>query len=384
MSVTSTFGNLLINHVYRNVTFPSPSSLWLGLFTEAPNSDGSGGVEVSGPGYARVSLQGRFGAPSGGVSLNSSRISFSQSLGSWGTIVGIGVYSDPTGGSLYQFSKLVSPIAVEEIGTVVTFPVGTVSNVFNEPQVAVISDWEDRKPVNQDYTLIYGPTGASYRYHEGIGEWIRDFVYYQIQSAVRVARLSGNFSPMSEPNGGWTEAHPLWTVFNDGTYNWTRINNPINEGSDAFASFTYDEGVVPSMLGVGYFFVPTFSGTSAQRAGFWMEDTHDRGDLSLSGDASGRIGFIGGSASLVGTYFFDSDCLTSPAWVEAYKLRTGPTTFQYFIAVNHGVPSVFQDVVRTSSTLLRIRFGDMSGVARSDFRARDVTFAAMTLTGYTP
>ena len=60
--------NAIINAVLRNTSYTSPTTVYVGLFTNDP-TDADAGTEVSGGSYARVSVT--FGAPSNGVSTNS-------------------------------------------------------------------------------------------------------------------------------------------------------------------------------------------------------------------------------------------------------------------------------------------------------------------------
>lgn len=77
---------------------------YLALYTTAPNDDGTGGVEVSGTGYARKTiLSTDWAAAIGGgpaTKANSVAQAFPQAGASWGSIVAWGSMDAPTGGSL--------------------------------------------------------------------------------------------------------------------------------------------------------------------------------------------------------------------------------------------------------------------------------------------
>ena len=53
-SATNYLENQIGNHILRTGTFTKPTSLEIALFTTAPGEDSTGGVEVTGDGYARV------------------------------------------------------------------------------------------------------------------------------------------------------------------------------------------------------------------------------------------------------------------------------------------------------------------------------------------
>lgn len=89
--------NQLINHVLRNTSYSSPTTVYLALYTTNP-TDADTGTEVSGGSYARQAVT--FGAPSNGVSSNSSTITFPVATGNWGDIAFVGIRDALTGGNL--------------------------------------------------------------------------------------------------------------------------------------------------------------------------------------------------------------------------------------------------------------------------------------------
>lgn len=95
--------NALINATLRNTSYTSPATVYVGLFTTDPTDAGTG-TEVSGGSYARVSVT--FGAPSNGVSTNSSAVEFAQATASWGTITHIGILDALTSGNLLYHTAL--------------------------------------------------------------------------------------------------------------------------------------------------------------------------------------------------------------------------------------------------------------------------------------
>lgn len=96
----------LLNAVFRNTTYTSPATVYMGLFTTLPGiaPDGTGGVEVTGNAYARQAVT--FGAPGAAGDgsqkcTNTGVITFPTATpGNWGTIVGVGIFDAVTAGNL--------------------------------------------------------------------------------------------------------------------------------------------------------------------------------------------------------------------------------------------------------------------------------------------
>ena len=117
----------MFGRFYRTSSITKPSGIWVALFQTLPEADGTGGVEVNGGGYARV----RHGpgnaqwAESGpGVLHNASPVAFGTPTADWGDIVGIGLYTALTGGSLLNAAALNTPITIKAFDTPLQFAVG--------------------------------------------------------------------------------------------------------------------------------------------------------------------------------------------------------------------------------------------------------------------
>lgn len=95
--------NALINATLRNTSYPSPTTVYVGLYTSDP-TDANTGTEVSGGSYARTAVT--FGAPSNGTSTNSGAVEFPQATGSWGTVGWIGILDAATSGNLMYHTAL--------------------------------------------------------------------------------------------------------------------------------------------------------------------------------------------------------------------------------------------------------------------------------------
>jgi hypothetical protein len=109
MSATDYLENLIINHLLRTDTWSKPSNIYIGLFTTQPNDAGTGGTEVSGGSYARVSAgpaDAYWNAPSTGSTYNSSDITFPSPTADWGTVVAVGFFDASTSGNLLHHEAL--------------------------------------------------------------------------------------------------------------------------------------------------------------------------------------------------------------------------------------------------------------------------------------
>lgn len=85
----------LLNHLLRNISYTSPVTVYLALFTADPTDAGTG-AEVTGGSYARQAIT--FNAPSGGVATNSSQEDYLNMPGA--TVTHLGLFDAATAGVL--------------------------------------------------------------------------------------------------------------------------------------------------------------------------------------------------------------------------------------------------------------------------------------------
>ena len=102
--------NKLLDHVLRNTSYNSPTTVYVGLYTSDPGDDNSG-TEVSGGSYARQVLS--VTTASGGIVTSSADVTFPQATGSWGTISHIGLLDALTSGNLLMHTPLTTSRAIE-------------------------------------------------------------------------------------------------------------------------------------------------------------------------------------------------------------------------------------------------------------------------------
>lgn len=121
-SFTDYLENALIEHVFRNVAYTPPSSVYFALFTITP-SDAGGGEEVSGGGYSRKEVT--FGPVVEGKVLNTNNIIFSAAGGNYGTIVATGLYDASSSGNLLAWAPI-TPATINDLDTI-SFAIGSIS-----------------------------------------------------------------------------------------------------------------------------------------------------------------------------------------------------------------------------------------------------------------
>ena len=100
----------VLDHVLRNTSYTSPTTVYVGLFTSDPTDAGSG-TEVSGGSYARQTLS--VTTASGGIVTSSADVTFPQATASWGTISHIGVLDALTSGNLLMHTPLTTAKTID-------------------------------------------------------------------------------------------------------------------------------------------------------------------------------------------------------------------------------------------------------------------------------
>lgn len=125
MPISNYLSEKLIRHTIDNVTYTSPATVYLALYTVMPDADNTGGTEVTGGSYAREALS--FGLPSGGIAYNDTSITFTGMPAC--TIVGAGVLDASTSGNLLFFSSFSAPQLIAA-GLEVTVAIGDIAVVI--------------------------------------------------------------------------------------------------------------------------------------------------------------------------------------------------------------------------------------------------------------
>lgn len=102
--------NKVLDHVLKNTSYTSPTTVYLGLYTSDPTDAGSG-TEVSGGSYARQAIS--FAAASSGSSASNADITFPQATASWGTVGYVGILDQLTSGNLLFHATLTTSKAID-------------------------------------------------------------------------------------------------------------------------------------------------------------------------------------------------------------------------------------------------------------------------------
>lgn len=133
--------NKLVDYIFRAGTFTAPSSIYVALCTAATTDADTGSTitEVSGGSYARTALNpsgsnwantqaSGTGASTGtgGVTSNSSTITFPTATGSWGTITHIALVDASSAGNVLFHGALTASKTVGS-GDVLSFNAGSLS-----------------------------------------------------------------------------------------------------------------------------------------------------------------------------------------------------------------------------------------------------------------
>jgi len=121
MSFTNYLETELLDHVFANNAFTSPSAVYVALFTAAPGEAG-GGTEVSGGSYVR--RQGSF-TVSGNTATTSAAIEYPTATASYGTVTHIGIFDASSGGNMLAYAALTASKTIAS-GDVFRIPAGDI------------------------------------------------------------------------------------------------------------------------------------------------------------------------------------------------------------------------------------------------------------------
>jgi hypothetical protein len=118
----------LVNSVFRGESFPTPTQLYMGLFTASPGE--AGGVnEVSAGWYARQDcaqgglINTAFVPPADGTTSNAKNILFPAVTTAAITITHSAIFDAPTGGNMLFYTELQQAKTLQ-VGDVFSTPVG--------------------------------------------------------------------------------------------------------------------------------------------------------------------------------------------------------------------------------------------------------------------
>ena len=110
----------VLNHLLRNTSLTSPTTVYAALYTDA-TTDAGGGTEVATGSYARTAVT--FAAPSGGSVTTSGTTTFPTATADWGTITHAAIYDASTSGNQLFHGALTASKLVEN-GDIFKFNAG--------------------------------------------------------------------------------------------------------------------------------------------------------------------------------------------------------------------------------------------------------------------
>jgi hypothetical protein len=109
MSFSNYLETKILDHVFGGTAYTAPATLYVALYTAAPDDTG-GGTEVSGGGYARQTIAF---TTSGDTTSNTAAVEFPTATANYGTVTHVGVFDASTGGNLMAYAELTSSKAIE-------------------------------------------------------------------------------------------------------------------------------------------------------------------------------------------------------------------------------------------------------------------------------
>lgn len=127
MTASTFLANALYNHIFRNVSYTSPTTVYARLFTPtATTAELAAGTlthEVSGGAYGAVAVT--FGAPTAGAG-SASTVTFATATAGWGTIRYVAIMDAATGGNILDYAQLSSDVSIN-FGNTFQFNTGALS-----------------------------------------------------------------------------------------------------------------------------------------------------------------------------------------------------------------------------------------------------------------
>lgn len=112
--------NEILDHILGTGAYTMPTTVYVGLSTGSFNDDNSG-TELTGNGYARVSIS--FGAAASGTASNDAAVEFSAATGSWGTVSHFGLFDASSSGNLLIHGALTASKVIES-GDILKIAIG--------------------------------------------------------------------------------------------------------------------------------------------------------------------------------------------------------------------------------------------------------------------
>lgn len=120
MSFSNYLETELLDHVFTNNAYTSPTTVYVALFTAVTDGEAGTVTEVSGGGYARQA--GSF-TVSGNTATTSAAIEYPTATADYGTVTHVGIYDASTAGNLLAYAALTASKTISS-GDVFRIPAG--------------------------------------------------------------------------------------------------------------------------------------------------------------------------------------------------------------------------------------------------------------------
>lgn len=117
--------NAIGNHVFRNIAYASPTTVYMALYSSTQTEDDLG-TELVGDGYARIPIT--FGAPSDGTFLNDAEALFAAATATWLPVVSVDIKDASTGGNSLMYKAVTSTTIAS--GNQFRTPIGDFTLIF--------------------------------------------------------------------------------------------------------------------------------------------------------------------------------------------------------------------------------------------------------------
>ena len=120
MSFSNYLETELLDHVFANNAYTSPTTVYVALFTAVTDGEAGTVTEVSGGGYARQA--GSFSV-SGNTATTSAAIEYPTATADYGTVTHVGIYDASSAGNLLAYASLTASKTISS-GDVFRIPAG--------------------------------------------------------------------------------------------------------------------------------------------------------------------------------------------------------------------------------------------------------------------
>ena len=103
MALSQYLENKLINATVGNVSYTTPATVYLALYSVPPTANTSG-TELSSNGYSRQTVT--FGSAANGSASSTNTVTFGPATANWSPIVGSAVTDASSGGNILYFAGI--------------------------------------------------------------------------------------------------------------------------------------------------------------------------------------------------------------------------------------------------------------------------------------